>query len=335
MDFSSGSEEDEEEQGLKRKPSNPSAVDGSRGGSAATGPGRMSLLQHGFSTLLERVKGKPELAEGDSSTGVEEGPSEEDDEDQKMEGASSGVYKSSNTGNGAGCLPKLGTKTWDNSCGSDGENGDEGRQKRASLLKQSDDAVRKRQGLKGWTNKKITVDEESDDSSSPDKKKPNKLKTPVQKVRRFDGYSDESEDLDIEAKTWAKRDALSSHGRGRLDRNRKRQSASVRGKARSKYTDDIETFTSSEDEHTPVKKGRSTGRHFTSPQTERSGVKFSKDEQRAATTDRTERRAGTPKAVSFTSLKSQTSPANKGKGGTIDSVLGQIQYLFLYANNFE
>ncbi|XP_037634320.1 DNA excision repair protein ERCC-6-like 2 isoform X2 [Sebastes umbrosus] len=333
LDFSSGSEEDEEEQGLKRKASNLSAVDGSRGGSAATGPGRMSLLQHGFSRLLERVKGQPELAEGDSSTGVEGSPSEEDDEDQKMEGTSSGVYKSSNTGNGAVCLPKLGTKTWDNSSGSDGENGDEGRQKRASLLKQSDDAVRKRQGLKGWTNKKITVDEENDDSSSPDKKKPNKLKTPVQKVRRFDGYSDESDDLDIEAKTWAKRDALSSHGRGRLDRNRKRQSASVRGKARSKYTDDIETFTSSEDEHTPVKKGRSTGCHFTSTQTERSGVKLPKDEQRATTTDRTERRAGTPKAVSFTSLKSQTSPASKGKGGTIDSVLGGVhEVMYTHSN---
>ncbi|XP_031712468.1 DNA excision repair protein ERCC-6-like 2 isoform X1 [Anarrhichthys ocellatus] len=325
LDFSSGSEEDEDEQGLKRKASSPSAVDGNMGGSAATGPGRMSLLQHGFSRLLERVKEKPELAEGDSSPGVDESPSEDDAEDQKMESTSSGICKNSSTRNGAICLPKLGLKTLDISSGSDREHredGDRGRQERFPLLKQSDDAVRKRWGLKGWTNKKITLDEESDENFSPDKKKPNKLKTPVPKARRFEGYSDESEDLDIEAKTWPKRDPLNSHGRGG-HRGRERQSASVRGKARSKYTEDIDTFTSSEDEHTPVKKGRSTGCHFTSPQT-RSRVESAKGERRAATTNRTEREAGMPKAVSFTNLRSRTSPASKGKDGTIDGVLGGV-----------
>lgn len=335
LDFSSGSEEDEEEQGFKRKVSKPSAVDGNRDVNAATGSGRMSLLQHGFSRLLERVKEKPELAEGDSSPGLES-PPEEDAEDHKIESTSSGICKSSNIGNGAVCLPKLKTTTWDISSREDGENGDAGRQDRVSLLKQSNDALRKRKGLKGWTDKKITVDEESDENSSPDTKKPNKLKTPVLKVSRFESYSDESEDLDIEAKTWPKRDTFKSHGRGgargreRLDNNRKRESVSVRRKARSKYTEDIDT-SSSEDEHTPVKKGRSTGCHFTSPQTERSRDELPKDDQRAATTDRTERQAGMCKAFSFTSLKSQTSPASKEKDGTIDSVLGQIQYLFLYA----
>lgn len=325
LDFSSGSEEDEEEEhGLKRKAPNPSVVDGIRGGNAATGTGRMSLLQHGFSRLLERVKGKPELGEGDISPGVEESTSEEDAEDQKRGGTSSGNCKSSNTGNGAVFLPKLGTKTCDISSSSDRENGDGGRQERVFLLKQSDDAVRKRQGLKGWTNKKITLDEESDENSSPDKKKP---KTTVPKVHHFEGYSDESEDLDIEAMTGPKRATLRSHsrggdrGRGRLDYNRKRQSASMRDKARSKHTEDIETFTSSEDEHVPVKKGRYTGCRFTSPQTERSRVELPKSGQRAATTIRTERQAG-------------TSPASRGKDGTIDSVLGQIQYLFLYASHF-
>ncbi|XP_070760337.1 DNA excision repair protein ERCC-6-like 2 isoform X2 [Enoplosus armatus] len=296
LDFSSGSEEDEEEQGIKRKVPNPSAVDGNRGGNAAAGPGRMSLLQHGFSSLLERVNRKPELGEGDSSPGVEESPSEEDAENQKREGT-----WSSNTGNGAVCLPKLGTKTRDTSSSDreDRENGDGGRQWRVSLVKQSDDAIRKRR-----TNKKITIDEESDENSSPDKKKPDNHKTAVQKVHRFEVYSDESEDLDIEAMTGPKRDALNSHGRGgdrgrgRLDRNRKKQSASVRDKARSKYTEDIEIFTSSEDEHTPVKKGRST--EWSSPQTERSRVELPK----TATT---------------------TSPASKGKDGTIDSVLGGVQ----------
>ncbi|TDH12811.1 hypothetical protein EPR50_G00051870 [Perca flavescens] len=330
LDFSSGSEEDEEEQGLKRKVSKPSVVDGNMGANAATGPCRMSLLQHGFSRLLERVKEKPELAEGDSSPGFES-PPEEDAEDQKIESTSSGICKHSNIGNGAVCLPKLKTTTWDISSREDGENRDAGRQERVSLLKQRNDALRKRKGLEGWTDKKITVDEESDENSSPDTKKPNKLKTPLPKVRGFESYSDESEDLDIEVKTWPKRDAFKSESRGRdrgrqrLDHNRKRESASVRDKARSKYTEDIDTFTSSsEDEHTPIKKGRSTGCHFTSPQNERSRVKLPKDGQRAATTDRTETQAGMCKAVSFTSLKSQTSPASKEKDGTVDSVLGGV-----------
>ncbi|XP_054466494.1 DNA excision repair protein ERCC-6-like 2 [Anoplopoma fimbria] len=327
LDFSSGSEEDEDEQGLKRKASNPSAVDGNETENAATGPGRMSLLQHGFSKLLERVKGKPELAEGDSSPGVDESLSEEDAEDQKMESTFS-TRKTSNTRNAASCLSKLGLKTCDISSGSDREDrekGGRGRQERCSLLKQSVATVRKRNGLKGWTDNKTTVDEEIDENSSSDGKKPQKLKTPVPKVHCLEGCSDESEDLDIEAKTLPKRDALNSlgggsyRGRGRLDRNRKRQSASVKGKARSKYTEDIESVTSSEDEYAPVKKGRTAGCHFTSPQKERSRVQSAKDEQRAPTTNRT------PKAVSFTSLRNQTSPVSKGKQGTIDSVLGGVQ----------
>ncbi|XP_034397604.1 DNA excision repair protein ERCC-6-like 2 isoform X2 [Cyclopterus lumpus] len=339
LDFSSGSEEDEDEQGLKRKASSPSAIDGNTSGNAVTGPGRMSLLQHGFSRLLERVKGKPELAEGDSSDTVDESPFEEDAEDQKMEATSSGITKNSNTRNGPVCFPKFGPKTWDFSSGSDredGDNGDKKTQERFPLLKKSDDAVRKRQDLKGRANKKTPVDEESDEKASSNKKKPNKVKTPVPKVRCFEGYSDESDDLDIEAKTWPRRDTLNSHGprgRERLDRNRKRQSAGVRDNARSKYTEDIETFTSSEDEHTPVKKGRSTGCHFTSPQMERSRVELAKDGRRASTTNRTEREAAAPKAVSFTNLKSQTSPASKGKDRTIDSVLGGVhEVVYTHSN---
>ncbi|KAL7392137.1 hypothetical protein ABVT39_019953 [Epinephelus coioides] len=320
LDFSSGSEEDEEVRGLKRKVSNLNAVDGSRGVNDTTGPGRMSLLQHGFSRLFERVKGKPESAEGDSSTDIEESPSEEGAEDQKMEGTSSGIGKSSNAGNGAVCLPKLGKKTWDFTSGSDKEDRekkDGGRPERVSLLKQSHDAVRQRQDLKGWVDKKI-VDEETDENSSPDKKKPYKLKTPGPKVSRFEGYSDESEDFDLDAKTWPKRDALNSHsgggdsGRGGPDCNRKRQSAKARSKARSKHTEDKETFTSSDEEHTPVKKARSTG---------------------AATADTTKRQAGMPKAVSFTILKRQTSSAPKGKDVTIDSVLGGVnEVVYTHSN---
>ncbi|XP_068422715.1 DNA excision repair protein ERCC-6-like 2 isoform X2 [Clinocottus analis] len=319
LDFSSGSEEDEDVQGLKRKASSPNAMEG-------TGPGRMSLLQHGFSRLLERVKGKPELAEGDSSPAVDESTSEEDAEDQKMESTSSGICKNSNTRNSAVCLTKLEAKTWDFSRGSADE--DRGRQERFPLVKQSDDAVTKRQGLKGRKNKNTRMDKESDGDDTSDRKKPNKLKTPFSEVRRFESCSDESEDLDLEAKTCHRRNTLNSRGRGgprgreSLDRNRKRQSAGVRDKARSKYTEEVETFTSSEDEHAPAKKGRASGCHFTSPQTERVRVESEKDGRRASTTNRTEREAAAAKAVSFTNLKSQ---ASKGKDGTIDSVLRGVQ----------
>ncbi|KAM7391442.1 hypothetical protein PAMP_022131 [Pampus punctatissimus] len=303
LDFSSGSEEDEVELGVKRKASDLSAMDGTRGGNAATGSGRMTLLQHGFSRLLQAVKGKS--GEGDSSSDVEEITSDEDTKDQensgKTDSTSSGTNKTSNTGTGVVCLPQLGRV---------GENGECGRQERISLLK---DNVRTGLVQKSGTCKKIIMDEDSDENSSPDRKKQNKLKTIVPKMHQFKGYSDESEDLDIDAMTCPKMDFLR-----RVDHNRKRQSVSVRDKARSRHTEDIETFTSSEDEHTPVKKGRSKGSHFTTPQTNRS---------RSATTASasTEKQAGKSKAVSFTNLKSQTSPASKGKDETIDSVLGGVQ----------
>ncbi|KAM7019134.1 DNA excision repair protein ERCC-6-like 2 [Tautogolabrus adspersus] len=321
LDFSSGSELDEEEQGFKRKISNPSTVDGNRSGNASTSPGRLSLLLHGFSKLLEGVKGKPESVEGDSSTAIEESPSEEDDEDKKREVAASVICKSSNPGNDVVCLPKIQTRTWDMSSSTDGEEGqnsDEKRQKRVSLLRMNDDTVRKRKDLKNHA-------DENGEISSAYKRKPIKLKTKVPKVHRFEGYSDESEDLDIEAMMRPKSAVSHNRGgdrvKGRLDRNRKRQRASVRDKASSKYTDDIETFTSSDDnEHTPVKKGRSPVCSFKSPQTERSRVKEKKAGEKASTTSRTERPAESPKAVSFTNLKSQT-----GKDGPIDSVLGGVQ----------
>nr|XP_046243670.1 DNA excision repair protein ERCC-6-like 2 isoform X2 [Scatophagus argus] len=335
LDFSSGSEEEEDKLGLKKRMSHPSEVDGNKGGNAATGSGRLSLLQHGFSKLLERINGKPELGEENSSPGLDESLSEEDADDQKREGASSGICKSSTTGNSAVCFPKLETKAWDIFRSSDREDRDD----EDGGRKRSDGAVRKGLGLKGQTNKQITVDEESDENSSTENKKPNKLNTTIPKADLFQGYSDESEDFDIEAVTRHKRDSLDSRskgggkGRGRLYLNRKRQNRSVRDRAGCRYSEDIETFASSEDEYIPVKKGRSIGCPFTSPQTEGSRVEHSKDGQRAATTDRTERRAGMSKAVSFTSLKGQTSPASEKKDGTIDSVLGGIQEVMYTHSN--
>lgn len=316
LDFSSGSEEDEQMQGLKKKASSLKAVDSNMDGNAATGPGRMSLLHYGFSRLLERVKGNPEIGDGGSPS-AEESLSDTDAKDQGNIGKGEGTSK---TGIGAVCPAKLRTKTWDLSSVSDREDEGSGH-KRVSLLKESDEAVKKSQGLKGWTSKKTIVDEVNDEKSSSDKK-PYRLKTTVPTVHCFDNYSDESDDFDLEKSTWGKKNALNAHER-RHDCTRKRQSSSVRNRARSKHTDDIETFTSSEDEHTTPKKGRSRECHFTSPQMERSRVGMPKDRQ-IATTDRTKRH----KAVSFTSVKSQISPSSKEKDGTIDSVLGKSQLLF-------
>uniref|UniRef100_A0A7N9ATX9 Excision repair cross-complementation group 6-like 2 n=1 Tax=Mastacembelus armatus TaxID=205130 RepID=A0A7N9ATX9_9TELE len=149
-----------------------------------------SLLQHGFSRLLERVKGTPDLRDGDSSPDVEENPSDTDDEV-------------------AICIPTFGTKSWDISCGSEGEDGGNRgwhRQDKVSRLKKSNDAIIKRQDLNRWTNKKITDDQESDEHSSPDKK-PDKLKTMVPTADCFEGCSEESEDFDLDATTWSKQGA--------------------------------------------------------------------------------------------------------------------------------
>ncbi|XP_074526466.1 DNA excision repair protein ERCC-6-like 2 [Halichoeres trimaculatus] len=312
LDFSSGSEMDEEERELKRKVLNPTAID-DKSGNATTSPSRMSLLHFGFSKLLERVKEQPESGEGHSSTAIEENSSEEDDEDKKRrKGTLSGFCKSPKTGSE---VPKMGQKSWDISSNSDETGREEDQeQKKVSLFKQGDDAARRKQDLKERTDMRATLYVKGVETKTH-----NKLKTTVSKVK----YSDESEDLDMGTVKRPKSAALNSYTKGRdqekgrLDRNRKRQSASVRDKARSKHTEDIETFTSSEDEHPPVKKGRSLKCSFKSPPQE--------DEQRAATSTKMERRAETPKAVSFTNLKNQTSHESIRKEGTLDSVLGGVQ----------
>ncbi|CAI5650001.1 unnamed protein product [Oreochromis niloticus] len=285
LDFSS--EEDE------RKASNLSTDDWNRSRNATTGPGRMSLQQHGFSKLLERVKEAPAL-EGETSPEDEGSCFEEDPEEKKREDTST-----SSTGNVG--VP-LGTETRDTSCNSDRKLRDNGRQDGDT-------------GLKRQISEIITVDEDCNKNSKLEKNKV-KLKTTFPKKHKFEGYSDESEDFDLEAKSWSKKDALYLHdggerGKGRTDYSKKRQSASERDKRRSKYTQDIETFSSSEEEHV-------------SPHMERSRVKLQKLGQRPVT-GTTEKEALMPKAVSFTTLKSQTNLASKEKNGTIDCMLGGVQ----------
>ncbi|XP_024865145.1 DNA excision repair protein ERCC-6-like 2 isoform X2 [Kryptolebias marmoratus] len=287
LDFSSGSETDDEE-------TNQNGDEDNKSGKASTGPSPKSLLQHGFSRLLERVKEKPELEEEGSSSCAKESSFEEDAEDRNMKDASSVICKTSSTGNGVVCLSKSETKTRDKFTGSDRRQENNGN--KISLLKAEDYTARRRQGQKRWANKQTAADDESDGNSSPENKKANKLQTTFPKVHHFDGYSDESEDLDLEVKKCSKKDlgsfkAGGQGGRGKLYHNKRRHSAGVRDRARSKCTEDIETFTSSEDEHTAP----------------------------------TGRRTEMPKAVSFTNLKSQKSPSSKEKKPTIDNVLGGVR----------
>lgn len=279
LDFSS--EEDEEDRGLKRKASNISADDCNRS------PGRMSLLQHGFSKLLERVKGAPEV-EGETRPEGEGSSFEEDPEAKKKEDISIG-------------LPS-GTKTWGTFSSSDRKHGASGDKRRQDEI-----------GLKQRISEKMTVAEDGNKNSKLDKNQLNKLKTAFPKKHNFEGYSDESEDFELEAKTWSKEDTLNFHdrgkkGRGKLEHSKKRQSASERDKRRSKYTANIEAFSSSEDEHA-------------SPQTERARVDQQKH-SRSAVTGAREKEAGVANAASFTGLKSQTSLVSKEKNATIDNILG-------------
>lgn len=281
LDFSSGSEDEEGGRTAKRKAVTPGAVDGS--GNVAC-PGRISLLQHGFSKLLDTVKRKAEGGDGESSSDGEENPSEEESEDEKREAALSTVCTKSN---GDDCPPKVGTKTW-GLCSSSDTEGTTFREaesrKKASLARQSDDTVRRMQP---------------------------KQQNPGPSHRCFDNYSDESDDLDVAAAAKPTSDSVNvrcKHGdkrRGRSGSSRGGQSGAAGLKFR--YTEDIEMFTSSEDEHTPVKRARPAGRNFTSPQN----------------TVTVEKPAERSKAVSFTGLKAPTSPAVRG---TIDSVLGLLPH---------
>lgn len=246
LDFSSGSEEDECEF-LK------DAVDTKRGGNAATEP--MSLLQHGFSKLLERVNGKAELIEDESCPSRDES-SEEDLEDQGKTASSI----SCNPDNHARC-PKLQRKSADISSSSDSEGRDEWRNDKT------------RHHWKRWTKEGRTEGEEGGKKSSPNKSGHDEFSRPVQKSYHAEVYSDESEDLDTEITTRRKESTSGNKqatGRTQMaDYNKKRQHVSI--KDRSKSSEDIEMFTSSGEEHTPSKKGKRARCHVTSVQTKKSG----------------------------------------------------------------
>ncbi|XP_014842659.1 PREDICTED: DNA excision repair protein ERCC-6-like 2 isoform X1 [Poecilia mexicana] len=302
LDFSSGSETDEELQGPKPKTTNSSAGHGNRSGKAAGGPVHMSLLQHGFSRLLETIKDRQQLREGDCSSSAEGSPFEEEAGDQKIDDTCTGIRTTSCEGNGVARLPESETKPQNKSIGSDRKDRDDGNN--ILLLKEGDHAERQRWGLKRRLDKQIAVDEESDGNSSPENNKASRLKTTVTKVHQFEGCSDESEDVDLEAQICSQRGASNLQnkeddgGRRKPGRSRRRQSAGARDKARSKFTEAIEAFTSSEDERSAPG-----------------------------------RRAGRSEVASFTRLRGSTTPASEEKEQTIDNVLGRVQEVtYMHSN---
>lgn len=272
LDFSSGSEDDEDGRAVKRKMVTPGAADSSSssGGNVASGPGRMSLLQHGFSKLLETVKRKAEGGDRESSSDVGGNPSGDESVDEQREDAPTTVCaKSSDESRPS----KVAAKTWELSSGSETEGTGleeaESRMK-ASPPRQSHDAVRRMQ---------------------------QKRRNPGPSRRCLENYSDESDDLDVATapkndKVGDKRGARSGSGRAG------RGGGTAHRAHKSRYSEDIEMFTSSEDERAPAKRARPAGRRFTSPQN--------------------------PVALeepARTGPKAPTSPAIRGN---IDSVLGRL-----------
>lgn len=243
LDFSSGSESEEDGRAAKKNP--PAAGDSGSGGNMASGPGRISLLQHGFSKLLESVKRKAEGGDGGSSSDVGENSTcDESEDEQKEPVATSACTKTDKN--------SVSSKTWQLLSGSDSEGTGsiEAESKmKASPPRRSHDAVRKMQHRR--------------QNSAPSR-------------RRLENYSDESDDLDV-ATTSKSGGVEESHCKVRDMRGKRSGCGRTgpRGGAAHKprYSEDIEMFTSSEDEHTPVKRSRPAGCQVTSPQNPVTGLK--------------------------------------------------------------
>lgn len=270
LDFSSGSEDEEDRGASKRKMVTPGAMDSSIVGNVASGPGRVSLLQHGFSKLLETVKIKADGGDGESSSDVGENPSGEESEDEQEDATPTTPCTKSNDDSGPS---KVCTKTWELSSCSDTE---------ATGFKVAESRV------KAFP-------------SGQSRKMQQKRRNAGSSRRCLENYSDESDDLDVT--TTSKNGGRESHCKVKdkrgdsLGSTRAGRCSAAAHKPR--YSEDIEMFTSSEDEHAPVKRPRPAA----------------------------EKPAETSHAVSFTGLKAPTSQTLRGN---IDSVLGRLLRLFMW-----
>ncbi|XP_072289091.1 DNA excision repair protein ERCC-6-like 2 [Eucyclogobius newberryi] len=238
LDFSSGSEDEE---GIAKKLTNPNATD-----STTSTPGRITLLQHGFSKLLQRIKGTPDSVDGGSSN-------------------------------------------------IDDSSSDEGNQH--SLANVSNfTTVKDSKNLKN-EDFQILSDSEPDENDVPKKEGIRKTNTPkafAPLPNIFESYSDESEDLDIEVMT--------SNRKNVSKRTAKTQEHAPN---KVKFTEEIETFSSSEDERTS-RKPKPKGCNLSSPIKE--------------TVTSYKQGFVTPKKQARIS---KTSP--QSKNGSIDTVLGGVR----------
>ncbi|KAK6313402.1 hypothetical protein J4Q44_G00167490 [Coregonus suidteri] len=336
LDFSSGSEEDEE---------------GGRGGrskvqekgNTSTPPGRLSLLQHGFSRLLQRSGFRAGSGSESGEHSQSEGGRSDSEEDRDEDTSAMAPKGPSTAGSGAPQNPTLAPKggnhldaaplknDWDVSSGSEREeerNGgrEDGRRGRdhgpVALSGESDDMGRKIPNLKQGIHLRRVEDDSDEDSPPSNGGKRSNTKTPV--PRRHQVVLDsESEDIDIDIEVLTRPGAQThvlkrppAHLRRRAmgrDGGSKRETSNrpVDQSRRTRQTEDIETFTSSDENHTPVKRVRSV----TAPQNHNHGPDPQRDRHGAGT---------------FTGLKNpnanQTVPSAKGLPcGTIDNVLGGVQ----------
>uniref|UniRef100_A0A4W5QZ95 Excision repair cross-complementation group 6-like 2 n=1 Tax=Hucho hucho TaxID=62062 RepID=A0A4W5QZ95_9TELE len=326
LDFSSGSEEE-----------------GGRGGRSkvekgnTTLPGRLSLLQHGFSRLLQRSGVRAGSGEHSQSEGGRSDSEEDSDEDTSAM-APKGL---STAGSGGPQTPTLAPKggnhldaaplknDWDVSSGSEREernggreNGQRGRDHEpVTLSGESEDMGRKIPNLKGLRRKRRVEDSDEDSPPSSGGKRSN-TKTPVSRRHQM-VFDSESEDIDIDIEVLVKPCAQThvlkrppAHlGRREMGRDggskRETSNRPVDQSRRTRQAEEIETFTSSDENHTPVKRVRSV----TAPQNHNHGPDPQTDQHGVGT---------------FTGLKNpkanQTVPSAKGPPcGTIDNVLGGVR----------
>uniref|UniRef100_A0A8C6TWD7 Excision repair cross-complementation group 6-like 2 n=1 Tax=Neogobius melanostomus TaxID=47308 RepID=A0A8C6TWD7_9GOBI len=213
LDFSSGSEDDED--GITKKLADPNTTEGT-----TSTPGRMTLLQQGFSKLLQRLKGTLDLVDGGSSD-IDESSSDEAGQQEETSRSSPNV----------------------------------------SIFNTVKDSAK--------LNNELKILSDSDESDVSRKKEYSSSKVKKAFVRRpniFNCSSDESEDLDIEVMTSSHKKAVVLPPKKTGEKKNRKRPMSIKSKV--KFTGNIESFTSSEDER-KSKKPRPKG----SPVKERIWVK--------------------------------------------------------------
>ncbi|CAL8293653.1 unnamed protein product [Gadus morhua 'NCC'] len=279
LDFSSGSEEDDVGGNIRRRKG--AELRGEDGNNANTASSRPNLLHCGFFRLLT---GGAQMA----SSGVED----------------SSLSEGESGGGGGGGVEERSTKKKqkevEEGCTSQGSSSGtpgNGVSVKGGVLPDTSGGSGGEGRLRRWTSAKRAEGMRRTGSDEA---------RAAPRGRHGTSDTDESDDLG---------EAVRGGERGGANRTNRKKPA-VR--ARSKHTEHIEMFTSSEEEHTPVKKGRSA---------RADGSRALTDGGKTPKMADTLRPHGS-KSVSFTSLKPQTH-----RDGTIDTVLGGVsEVLYTHSN---